>query len=96
MPRILRSPALLVGISLLAVAPAAHTSTVRVDGAALIVTAAPGEANNVLLSTYGYVGDTAGLTLGPGCGPWDDDPTKADCGVAFTSVVVDLGDGDDR
>jgi Ca2+-binding RTX toxin-like protein len=96
MSRIPRSTALVAGLLLLFVVPAAHASTASVSGSTLTITAGPGESNDVLLSLDGYISDTAGIAPGPGCSPWDEGTTKVDCGVGFTSVVVQLGDGDDN
>lgn len=96
MPRPLPLGALLGVLLLVGLPQAAHASTASVSGSTLTITAAPGEANDVLLSFDGSVGDAAGITAGSGCGPWDESPTKVDCGVDFTAVVIDLGDGNDQ
>ena len=80
----------------LGTAPAATASDARVADGVLRVTAAPGEANDVLLAP-GSGADVAVSDLGaapetgPGCA---DEGDVAVCGGAG-SVVVALGDGDD-
>lgn len=102
--------ALLAVVLSLALAPAASASTVSVDGGVLLVTAAPGETNEVFVSQrvppgssatseYAVKDSSAGTTPGAGCGP---DPTLPPQGSPVVcsasgvqSIVIRLGDGDD-
>ena len=91
------------------VAPSAAASTVSVAGGVLLVTAAPGQTNEVSISEhvppgssepseYG-VKDSAGATPGPGCGAdplLPPDGTAVVCPAAGVgSVVMHLDDGND-
>lgn len=89
---------------------AAAASTVSVAGGVLLVTAAPGETNEVFVSQhvppgssapseYAVKDTSAGTTPGPGCGPDPLLPPEGSpvvCAAAgVQSVVIRLGDGDD-
>jgi hypothetical protein len=87
--------------ALLAAAPAAGAATVSATGGKLDFAAAPGEANHVVIATWGLSlkvtetgkkGATAiALTVGAGC--WRLSTNSAAC--THVPAVVNLGDGDD-
>jgi len=81
-------------------APAAHAATVSVEGGTLTVTGAPGEISSLGVehnADYGYfsVRDPASPPTRPSaCKQFSPDEVQCpDTGI--TSVVLDLGDGDD-
>jgi hypothetical protein len=95
-----RAPALSIALLLLA-APGANAATVSVDGLALRVVAAPGEANQLAIRGGGSLRVTdlgAPLAAGPGCASAADGSTEcaAPLGTpALTRIEVDAGDLDD-
>jgi hypothetical protein len=103
--------ALAAALACMALPAAAAASMVSVEGGVLLVAAAPGETNEVSVSQrippgsetpseYAVKDTSAGTTPGAGCGP---DPTLPPQGSPVVcpasgvqSVVIRLGDGDDR
>jgi RTX calcium-binding nonapeptide repeat (4 copies) len=82
---------------------AAGASTASLSGGVLTITAAPGEANAVVLSSGNanpiWVNDSAGVTPGAGCEA-SSTTTRVFCflgptGLDSASVVASLGDGND-
>jgi hypothetical protein len=105
-----RAAVLAALLSMALAGPAAAASNVSVEGGVLLVTAAPGETNEVSVtshvppgssepSEYGVKDTSAGTTPGPGCGPDPLLPPQGSpvvCSAAgVQSVVIRLGDGDD-
>jgi hypothetical protein len=82
-------------VFLVAAPAAAQASTVSRTGSTITFTAAPGETNDVRISS-GPIGlvitDTAGLTAAGDC--TQVSPTEANCGVDG-DFVISLGDGND-
>jgi hypothetical protein len=97
-----RAPALSIALLLLA-APGAEAASLSVEGDALRVVAAPGEANRVGVGVAGGFALTvtdpgAPLTVGPGCVVAQDGSTEcaAPLGApALARIEVDAGDLDD-
>jgi Ca2+-binding RTX toxin-like protein len=94
--------ACLVAVLVLAGASAgpAHAIGVTVSGDRLLLTAAPGETNDVVVSAAGpelLVTDRAGVGLsGAGCRVVPETAATVACPAAgVATVVADLGDGDD-
>jgi hypothetical protein len=96
-----RAPAL-AALALLALAPAAHASSAAIDGGALRVLAAQGEANSIYIgpadpSTGTYSVHDGGAFLNAGAGCRRDEPSGnvlcPSAGVG--SLTVDAGDLDD-
>jgi hypothetical protein len=90
-------------LAVLAVAPAAHASTVSEANGTLSVVTAPGEANNVTIVEWGMAlkvtdsgtkrGVPIALTVGMGC--FRLSSNSATCARPSKGVSVNLGDGDD-
>ncbi len=96
--------AALAALAVLAVVPAASASTLSRDGGTLVLTAAPGEANAVVLdmtedgegSPRFTITDDAGITAFPsGCTTDEFDPQTHYCPLP-AAFRVTLGDGNDR
>jgi hypothetical protein len=91
----------IAALALLLLAPAvAHAATVGYDedGAALVFTAEPGEANDLLMESEGgslVFRDDAPLSAGESCESVDAQAVRCDPGV-FVEIDVRAGDGDDR
>jgi hypothetical protein len=93
----------IAALALLLLAPgAARAATVGFeddDGAALVFTAEPGEANDLLMESDGgslmFRDDAAPLSAGESCEPVDAQAVRCDPGV-FVEIEVRAGDGDDR
>ena len=92
----------LLGLALMAAAPAADAAVVAREGAAVVFTAAPGEANFVSVRYeddegapfLGFVDQSAPLSAGAGCEPFGGSVRCVAAGVSDVRVV--LGDGDDN
>ena len=91
----------LLGLALLAAAPAAEAAVVELQGGAVVLTAAPGEANFLSVRYeddegapfLGFVDQAAPLSAGAGCEPFGGSVRCDPAGVSEVRVV--LGDGDD-
>ncbi|GCD99133.1 calcium-binding protein [Embleya hyalina] len=73
-------------------------TVVYVEGGVLHVTSSPGTTSNIWMyrrvgQTWGVHDSIAGVAFGKGCAPFDTDWATCD---GVSSVVVDIGDGDDR
>lgn len=96
-----RRAVVLAALILVAAVPSeGRAATAAAQGGVLTITAAPGEANSVMVASEAgrmVVGDGGSvLTPGAGCTSTGD-PHRLDCGVdtGVQSVVAHLGDGDD-
>jgi hypothetical protein len=100
----LKLPAAFVigAVWLLATASAVPATTVSLQGGTMVVQAAPGETNQVILTndakySPNYVATQHGTPIqaGPGCTGWPNVP-QVQCPIAaVTSIAVDLADGND-
>jgi Ca2+-binding RTX toxin-like protein len=97
-PRLARH--VVIALTFLAFAPAAASAaSVDLAGASLRVTAAPGEANQLVLTSAGgvlTVADSGTIAVNAGLGCSQAAAARVTCSTTgVTSLVIDTGDGDD-